>query len=79
MGNHYDRKKFVETMPSELVKNISFIDADSVLRTGVNTGENYSKYVQWAKINQKDSMIYDNHPNPMAHKIIADALVKGMK
>lgn len=79
MNNHYDRKKFAETMSSELVKNVTFIDADSVLRAGISKGENYSKYVQWAKINQKDSILYDNHPNPMAHKIIADALVKGMK
>jgi hypothetical protein len=79
MTNHYDRKKFAETMPSELVENVTFIDADSVLRAGIHTGESYSKYVQWAKINQKDSTLYDNHPNPMAHKIIADALVKGMK
>ena len=79
MTNHYDRKKFVETMSSELVKNVTFIDADSVLRAGIHTGENYSKYVQWAKINQKDSTLYDNHPNPMAHKIIADALVGGMR
>ena len=78
MNNHYDRNKFMQTMPSELVKNATFIDADSMLRAGIHTGENYSKYVQWAKINQKDSTLYDNHPNSMAHKIIADALVEGI-
>lgn len=78
MTNHYDRKKFVETMSPELVKNVTFIDADSVLRMGIHKGENYSKYVQWGKINERDSIIYDNHPNPMAHKMIADALVKGV-
>ncbi|MCU0468641.1 MAG: hypothetical protein MUF58_08570 [Arcicella sp.] len=79
MSNHYDRKRFQETMSSDLLQNITFIDADSVLRAGIKPKENYSKYVQWGKINKVDSIIYDNHPNPMTHKIIAETLVKGMK
>ncbi len=79
MSNHYDRKHFQETMSPELVKNVTFIDADSVLRKGILPKENYSKYVQWGKISPTDSIIYDNHPNPMAHKIIANTLVEGMK
>jgi hypothetical protein len=79
MSNHYDRKRFQETMSPELIKNVAFIDADSVLRAGILPKENYSKYVQWGKISPTDSMIYDNHPNPMAHKIIANALVEGIK
>ncbi|MES2520413.1 MAG: hypothetical protein V4585_20005 [Bacteroidota bacterium] len=79
MTNHYDRKHFQETMSPDLLKNVTFIDADSVLRAGILPKENYSKYVQWGKINKVDSIIYDNHPNPMAHKIIAETLVKGLK
>ena len=79
MSNHYDRQHFQETMNSEMVKNVTFIDADSVLRTGIKPQENYSKYVQWGKVSTTDSIIYDNHPNPMAHKIIAKTLVEGMK
>jgi hypothetical protein len=78
MSNHYDRKHFQETMNSDLVKNVTFIDADSVLRAGIKPNENYSKYVQWGKVNKTDSIIYDNHPNPMAHKIIAKTLVQTM-
>lgn len=79
MSNHHDRKHFNETMNSELVKNVTFIDADSVLRAGIKPNENYSKYVQWGKVNKTDSILYDNHPNPMAHKIIAKSLVEGIK
>ena len=79
MSNHHDRKHFDETMNSELVKNVTFIDADSVLRAGIKPNENYSKYVQWGKVNKTDSILYDNHPNPMAHKIIAKSLVEGIK
>ena len=79
MSNHHDRKHFNETMNSGLVKNVTFIDADSVLRAGIKPNENYSKYVQWGKVNKTDSILYDNHPNPMAHKIIAKSLVEGIK
>ena len=79
ISNHYDRKHFQETMNSELIKNVTFVDADSVLRAGIKPKENYSKYVQWAKVSKTDSIIYDNHPNPMAHKIIANTLVEKMK
>ncbi len=79
MSNHYDRRHFEETMSSQVVRNVTFIDADSVLRAGVKPKENYSKYVQWGKITEKDSILYDNHPNPMAHKIIANTLVEGLK
>ena len=79
MSNHHDRKRFQETMNAELVKNVNFIDADSVLRAGIKPKENYSKYVQWAKVSETDSILYDNHPNPMAHKIIAETLVEGME
>ena len=79
MSNHHDRKHFNETMNPELVKNVTFIDADSVLRAGIKPNENYSKYVQWGKVNKTDSILYDNHPNPMAHKIIAKSLVEGIK
>lgn len=79
MTNHYNRKHFQETMNAELVKNVTFIDADSVLRAGIKPKENYSKYVQWGKVSKTDSIIYDNHPNPMAHKIIAKTLAKALK
>ena len=79
MSNHYDRKHFQETMNAELVKNATFIDADSVLRAGIKPKENYSKYVQWGKVSKTDSILYDNHPNPMAHKIIAKTLVEALK
>lgn len=79
MSNHHDRKHFQETMNAEMVKNVTFIDADSVLRARIKPKENYSKYVQWAKVSETDSILYDNHPNPMAHKIIAKTLVEGMK
>lgn len=78
MTNHYDRKRFVASLPS-LAKEVPFIDADSVLRAGIKKDENYSKYVHWGKNSPTDSTIYDNHPNPMAHKIIAETLVKGLK
>lgn len=78
MTNHYDRKRFNTSLPS-LAKEVPFIDADSVLRAGIKKDENYSKYVHWGKNSPTDSTIYDNHPNPMAHKIIAETLVKGLK
>lgn len=79
MSNHYNRKYFNKTMNSEMVKNVTFIDADSALRAEIKPNENYSKYVQWGKINKTDSVIYDLHPNPMAHRIIAKILVEGIK
>jgi hypothetical protein len=79
MNSHYDQKHFEKTMNAELVKNVTFIDADSVLRVGIKPNENYSKYVQWGKVGKTDSILYDNHPNPMAHKIIAKTLVKALK
>ena len=79
MSNHHDRKHFQKTMSSEMVKNVTFIDADSVLRAGIKPKESYSKYVQWGKVSKTDSILYDNHPNPMAHKIIAKILVEGIR
>jgi len=79
MSNHYDRKNFQETMNSKMVKNVTFIDADSVLRAGIKPKEDYSKYVQWGKVSKTDSILYDNHPNPMAHKIIAKALAQDLR
>ena len=79
MSNHHDRKHFEKTMSSEMVKNVTFIDADSVLRAGVKPKESYSKYVQWGKVSKTDSILYDNHPNPMAHKVIAKILVEGIR
>lgn len=79
MSNHYDRKHFQETMSSEMVRNVKFIDADSVLRAEIKPKENYSKYVQWGKVSETDSILYDNHPNPMAHKIIAKILAEEVK
>lgn len=79
MSNHYDRQYFQKTMNSEVVKNVNFIDADSVLRAKIKPEENYSKYLQWGKVSETDSILYDNHPNPMAHKIIAKILVEGIK
>ena len=76
MTNHYDRKKFKETIKDEFAKNITFIDADSVLRANIRPNENYSKYVHWGKISEIDSSIYDNHPNVMAHKMMAETFVK---
>jgi hypothetical protein len=76
ISNHYDRKRFKETVDSSLVKNITFIDGDSVLRANILPKENYSKYVHWGKISKTDSTIYDNHPNVMAHKIMAETLSK---
>lgn len=78
MTNHYDRKRFNTSLPS-LAKEVPFIDADSVLRAGIQANEKYSKYVHWGKNSPIDSAIYDNHPNPMAHKIIAETFVKGLK
>lgn len=78
MANHYDRKRFNTSLPS-LVKEVSFIDADSVLRAEIKSNETYSKYVHWGKNSLTDSTIYDNHPNPMAHQIIAKTLVKGIR
>lgn len=79
LSNHHDRKHFNETMNLELVKNVTFIDADSVLRAGIKPKENYSKYVQWGKVSKTDSILYDNHPNPMAHKIIAKTFVEALR
>ena len=79
MSNHYDRKYFQKTMNREVVRNVTFIDADSVLRAGIKPNENYSKYVQWAKVSKTDSILYDIHPNPMTHKIIAKVLAEGIK
>ena len=79
ISNHYDRQHFQKTMSSEMVKHVTFIDADSVLRAGIKPKENYSKYVQWGKVSKTDSILYDNHPNPMTHKIIAKVLAEGIK
>lgn len=79
LSNHYDRKYFQKTMNSEMVKNVTFIDADSVFRAEIKPNENYSKYVHWGKVNKTDSLIYDNHPNPLAHKIITNTLAEGIK
>ncbi|MEA5458354.1 hypothetical protein VB796_04860 [Arcicella sp. LKC2W] len=76
MANHYDRKKFKETIKSEFARNITFIDADSVLRANIRPDENYSKYVHWEKTSKTDSAIYDNHPNVMAHQMMAKTFVK---
>jgi hypothetical protein len=76
MANHYDRRRFKETISNNLTKNIIFIDGDSVLRANIRPHENYSKYLHWGKISKTDSIIYDNHPNVMGHQMMAETFAK---
>lgn len=76
--NHYDRARFLKTMYLKMTQHCIFVDADSVLRAGIGPHQDYSKYLLWGKISAKDSVIYDYHPNALAHRIIAESLVKGL-
>lgn len=77
--NHYDRARFLKTMNLEMTQHCIFIDADSVLQAGIGPHEDYSKYLLWGKTSAVDSMIFDYHPNALAHQIIAKTLVKEVK
>lgn len=79
INNHYDRTRFLKTVPLNIGQNCVFVDADSVLQAGIGPHEDYSKYLLWGKTSAVDSVIFDYHPNALAHQIIAKTLVKGIK
>lgn len=58
-----------------------FAEADAALwnNLDIKTQDDYErKYGHWRKV-KNDSVYVDRHPNPTAHKIIANALIKELK
>jgi hypothetical protein len=63
------------------VKGSQLVNADAILWQGIkrnNTNVYNRKYGHWRKKNKndKDSVMVDAHPNPLAHTIIAKELLK---
>lgn len=77
-NNHYDRQHFRRTVSPEAYRRTLFVDADSVLRAGLQRPEEYARYLLWEKVG-KDSVMFDLHPNPGTHRIIAGTILQQLK
>lgn len=71
-------------LPPSLIyeRNIPIIHTDSALihKHNVKNGDQYGRlYGHWYKPNGIDSVMADGHPNPYAHKIIANEMFRVIK
>ncbi len=76
--NHYDRARFRQTLSPDDYRPITFVDADSALRSTLRRPADYSQYVLWDKAG-KDSVIFDLHPNPETHRRIAETVLNTLR
>lgn len=72
----YSRKTLINLLPKEISNDLIFVNADSILHEQLFFEEEYNdKYLIWKQVGE-DSIICNSHPNSLAHKIIAESVMK---
>ena len=78
LRERYDRAWFGEVFDTQKYPQTTFVDADSALRAALHRSADYTQYVLWDKAG-KDSVVFDLHPNPLAHRRIAETILTTLR
>lgn len=78
LRERYDLSRFRDVFNTRKYPRTTFVNADSALRAALRHPAEYTNYVLWDKVG-KDSVVFDMHPNPLAHHRIAETILTTLR